>query len=609
MRLVRSWSTWWLAFLPFQVACSSGSSGEELFAEGGEGGFGGSSTGGKAVAAGAAGAPRGGRPGSGGASAAGGVAGGGSSAGGGVGGAPKGGASTGGAASTGGTAPVGSAEIRFNPPSGAFASMEEVRLSALEPDAEIHYTVDGSLPTLDSPIYDEPIRIERSLRLRASAYLSGLEQPIAVLGATYLKVDEDAQTFSTHLPIVVIHTFGSGQLDAMGTEHVPATLSVFAPNPDGDSWLGAAQLDTPIGIHVRGQSSRSFPKKQYAVELREEASDHDRALSLLGMPADADWVFSDPVIMDRSLIRNAVSFAISNRIGRYAPRTRFAEAFLVDDGGSVRLAKYLGFYTLIEKIKRGRERVDIDKLEETEVAPPDVTGGYIVSIDKGDVDFGVDGQPFQYVYPDGDVMDDEARAPQRDYIRGYLEDNGDALLSADFTNPETGSHYSEYIDVDSFVDHNLINALTKNVDGLRISTFFYKDRGAKLFAGPVWDFDRSLGTPNDVRATDARGWFLEGSDGTDYFRQGPWLRLFADPAFKSRYKARFLSLLDSSLSPEELTDLVDELAGQVGAAAQRDYDRWQLQPNSGTHETEVAILRNFLVERAAWIQDELQTWE
>jgi hypothetical protein len=185
----------------------------------------------------------------------------------------------------------------------------------------------------------------------------------------------------------------------------------------------------------------------------------------------------------------------------------------------------------------------------------------------------------------------------------------DALLSADFKNPETGSHYSEYIDVDSFVDHNLINALTKNVDGLRISTFFYKDRGAKLFAGPVWDFDRSLGTPYDERATDARGWFLADSDGTNYFRQGAWLRLFEDPSFKARYKARFLSLLDSTLSPEELTSLVDELAGQVGAAAQRDYDRWMLQPNSGTHETEIAILRNFLVERAAWIRDELQTWE
>ncbi len=86
------------------------------------------------------------------------------------------------------------------------------------------------------------------------------------------------------------------------------------------------------------------------------------------------------------------------------------------------------------------------------------------------------------------------------------------------------------------------------------------------------------------------------------------MRLFEDAPFKARYKARFLSLLDSTLSPEELADLVDELASQVGAAAQRDYDRWGLPPESGTHEAEIAILRNFLVERAAWIQDELQTW-
>ncbi|MDQ2647184.1 MAG: CotH kinase family protein, partial [Myxococcota bacterium] len=525
------------------------------------------------------------------------------------GGAAKGGASTGGAAPTGGSAPVIPAEIRFEPPASAFEASTEVRLSALEPDAEIHYTVDGSLPNRDSPSYEGPIRIESSTRVRASAYLSGVDQPIAVLGATYLKVEEDARSFSTHLPIVVIHTFGSGQLDAMGMEHVPATLSVFAPNPDGKSWLGAAELDTPIGIHVRGQTSRSFPKKQYAVELRQEDSDDDRALSLLGMPADADWVLSDPVIMDRSLIRNAVSFEISNRIGRYAPRTRFAEAFLVDDGGSVTLAKYLGFYTVIEKIKRGRERVDIDKLEESETAPPDVTGGYIVSIDKGDPSFGIEGQPFQYVYPDRDVMNADARAPQREYIQGYLNANAAALLAADFTNPETGSHYSEYIDVDSFVDHNLINALTKNVDGLRISTFFYKDREQKLVAGPVWDFDRSLGTPYDARATDARGWYLEGSDGTDYFRQGPWLRLFEDPSFRARYKARFLSLLGSTLSPEELADLVDEIASRVGDAAQRDYDRWDLQPESGSHAAEITILKNFLLERAEWIHGELEAWE
>jgi hypothetical protein len=61
-------------------------------------------------------------------------------------------------------------------------------------------------------------------------------------------------------------------------------------------------------------------------------------------------VLSDPIAYDRALIRNALAFALSNRIGRYAPRTRFAEVFMVDDGGDVRAGNFLGFFTLIEKI-------------------------------------------------------------------------------------------------------------------------------------------------------------------------------------------------------------------------------------------------------------------
>jgi len=604
MRLVaRSWSALRTLALFVPVACSSGSS-EGLFGAGGATNDAGAASGGEPASAGAAGAPRGGAANAGGAA---GAASGGRSQAGGSGGKSTGGAATGGAA-TGGAAPVLPQEIRFDPPALAFSGTQEVRLSALEPGAELYYTVDGSLPTRESPRYTEPVRIEQSTRLRASAYLPDEDAPIAVLGATYLKVEADAESLSSHLPILVIHTFGSGQLDSESTEHVSATLSVFEPDSDGTSWLGRADLDTRIGIHVRGQSSRTFPKKQYAVELRAEANDDDRSLSVLGMPADSDWVISDPIIMDRSLIRNAVAFEISNRIGRYAPRTRFAEAFLVDDGGSVAMSKYLGFYTVIEKIKRGRERVNIDKLDETESTEPGVSGGYIVSIDKGDPDFVADGQQYQYVYPDRDDMAVDARAPQRDYILDFLEHNGDALWSSDFRDPVTGRHYAEFMDVDSFVDHNIVNALTKNVDGLRISTYFHKDRDKKLVAGPVWDFDRSLGTTYDHRATDARGWFLEDSDGTDYLRQGAWGRLFEDPIFKDRYRARFLGLLGSTLAPEELTEIVDQLASQVGDAAQRDYERWSMQPESGSHAAEIQILKDFLLERAGWLEDELGTW-
>jgi hypothetical protein len=149
-------------------------------------------------------------------------------------------------------------------------------------------------------------------------------------------VDPDTQGFTSHLPIILIHTFESGTPDAYGTEYVPAALQVLAPTSGTSRIVGRAALDARIGIHVRGETSRRFPKKQYAMELRADDQDTDRDRPMLGLPSNSDWVLSDSVNYDRSLIRNAIAFALSNCIGRYAPRTRFAEAFVVDGGGDVR---------------------------------------------------------------------------------------------------------------------------------------------------------------------------------------------------------------------------------------------------------------------------------
>jgi spore coat protein CotH len=53
--------------------------------------------------------------------------------------------------------------------------------------------------------------------------------------------------------------------------------------------------------------------------------------------------------------------------------------------------------------------------------------------------------------------------------------------------------YKTVIDVPSFVDFMLVNELS-NSDVYQSSTFFHKDRDGKLRAGPVWDFNLSLGS-------------------------------------------------------------------------------------------------------------------
>jgi hypothetical protein len=200
------------------------------------------------------------------------------------------------------------------------------------------------------------------------------------------------------------------------------------------------------------------------------------------------------------------------------------------------------------------------------------------------------------------------RKPQVDYIRTFIDSFGQALSSPDFKHPTKLQHYSEFIDVDAWIDHNIINALAKNVDALRISAYFHKDRDGRLAAGPVWDFDRSLGTPHDARAKDPEEWRRMGSDAVDYFQEGWWRALFNDPAFKARYRARFLALLDGEFSPQNLDRIIDQLALSVGPAAARNFARWtDTVPQGGTHATEVAVLKDFLRRRVSWLRSQLTT--
>ena len=504
--------------------------------------------------------------------------------------------------------------VRFSPGAGTFVGTQTVTLST-PVEAAIHYTLDGSLPTVASPLYKGPLTLDTSTRLRAVAtsgvpggVVVGAGQQGPVATEVFLRIDKDAATFTSHLPIILIHTFESGRLDAYGTEHNPAAILVMEPTSGTSRLVGRATLDSRIGVHVRGESSRRFPKKQYAVELREDEADTDTDRPLLGLPGSSDWVLSDPIAYDRSLIRNALAFSLSNRIGRYAPRTRFAEVFMVDDGGDVRAGSFLGLFTLIEKITRGAQRVDVNRLPASAASAPAMTGGYILRIDKGVADFFAAGRRVQFVYPDSDDMLLPERTPQVDFISSFIEDFALAARSPDFKHPVTGQHYSTFIDVDAWIDHHILNTLAKNVDALRFSSYFYKDRGGRLAAGPLWDFDRSFGTLQDPRASDPEEWKMWGTDGTDPFNDGWWGLLFRDPDFRARYRKRFTALLNGDLSPDNVARTIDAMVAEIGDAANRNFRRWpETPPLDDSYAAEIGLMKDFLQRRTAWIRNELNT--
>ena len=104
---------------------------------------------------------------------------------------------------------------------------------------------------------------------------------------------------------------------------------------------------------------------------------NDVKVSLLGLPAESDWVLLAPY-NDLSLVRDVFAYNLWTEMGHWGPRTRMCEVFVNDE--------YLGVYVFCEKIKRDKNRVDIAKMKNEDVADRELTGGYIVRVDAYDQD-------------------------------------------------------------------------------------------------------------------------------------------------------------------------------------------------------------------------------
>src|SRR5690606_40827482 len=129
----------------------------------------------------------------------------------------------------------------------------------------------------------------------------------------------------SNLPIVLINTNGQDILD---DPKIMADMSIIDNGPGEINHINdePTDYDGKIGIEIRGSSSQMFPKKQYGIELWDEAGEGIDA-TILGMPEEEDWVLFAPY-NDKSLIRDAIAYKLARDMGQYASRQRFCEMVL-----------------------------------------------------------------------------------------------------------------------------------------------------------------------------------------------------------------------------------------------------------------------------------------
>ena len=432
-----------------------------------------------------------------------------------------------------------------------------------------------------------------------------------------LQISEGSAGLTTNLPIIIINTNG---VDIPDEPKITGNMGII----DNDLGNMNNQYDPPndydgfVGIEIRGQSSQMFPKKSYAFETRDEDGENLN-VPILGMPSENDWILYAPY-SDKSMLRNFISFYMGSKLGPYCTRMAYCEVIINND--------YMGVYILMEKIKRDDNRVDIAKLKTEDISGDELTGGYIVKVDKIDPDFqfGIDGWKsiptpsypnsmniiFQFYYPKAEDIVQQ----QRNYIEDYISTSENALTSPSFADPNYG--YNNYLDVASFVDQMILCEISKEVDKYRYSTYFYKEKdsdGGKLFAGPAWDFNLGYSNVDFWDAgNDYSGWLYPMVNPNEWSIMFWWKRMMEDPYFKDMFHTRWQQLREDELSDDKLEYAIDSIVGYIDEAQQRNYERWPILgqyvwPNynwqGNNYYDEVAFFETWFFNRINWIDNNI----
>ena len=413
----------------------------------------------------------------------------------------------------------------------------------------------------------------------------------------------------SNLPIVVIETNGQEILD---DPRIIAHMGII------DNGTGINHINDPlngydgqISIEIRGSSSQMFPKKQYALETQ-DIDGENLNVSILDMPEENDWILHAPY-SDKSLLRNFLAYELARDMGHYSSRTRFCELVINGD--------YKGLYIFMEKIKRDNNRVDISKLNPDETTGDDLTGGYIVKVDKWDGENnegwwsdsplpGFDGVWYQYHYPEPDDIVDE----QKDYINNYITDFELLLASEAYNDPDAG--YYDQVNLESFIDVSLMSEISKNVDAYRLSAYMYKDKDSedgRLTMGPIWDYNLAFGNADYYAGWDPMGWQMDADLGEDYF-QIPfwWYRIWDDETFRNAFNQRWQELRQTVFSEEYIMNMIDSTIAVIADAQVRNFQRWPILdeyvwPNAyvgGSYENEIEYLTDWITARLNWMDEQ-----
>ena len=444
------------------------------------------------------------------------------------------------------------------------------------------------------------------------------------------------RTYFSRLPVVYINTengsdvtskdyYINGEMKIQGNERYNLETTKL--------------YDGKIEIKGRGNSTWGLPKKPYKIKL-------DSKTNLFSMGKNKHWVLLANYY-DSSSLRNTLSYDLSGALDM--PQTETVHTGVIFNG------KYVGTYQFCEQIRVDEKRVDVlnwddeakdlskiiatkeslnaDDLESYlaenlswttsgkfnyqgktylisnyDYTIPSINGGYLLELDSNYDEVSKfktnSNQPLMFKAPEFAVSNQD----MMNYVKNYIQAYENAVMSKDYHSMYEGNtvHYSELFDMDSLVDYWLVTELFFNEDGMKKSTYMYKDVDDKFHMGPIWDMDWSSGASQSA-AVPTNQWQTlyfpaYGNSNEPQLRQ--WYRyLIKDPYFVSCVKQRYEEVRNNQIA--DMMASIEDYRVYLKEAGASNSIIWYGNTNTG--EYEISKLKSWLTDRLAFMDEQFSS--
>lgn len=446
-----------------------------------------------------------------------------------------------------------------------------------------------------------------------------------------LEMQDEYQTVSLHImqsdgiPSLFIET-ASGTLDYIHEQKGNTESGTYSILSQEGKLLHGGNLEK-----IRGRGNVTWDeseKKSYQITLESKTE-------LLSMPEEKQWVLN-PNSFDKTLLRNKICYDLARELEMpFTPELEYVDLYINGE--------YLGNYLLMEKTEIGKNRVNIRDLEkETEILneepletverfdinpgqpgnykgcyiskqPKDISGGYLLEMEitpryvEEVSGFITDrGQKIVIKSPEC------AAYEQVTYIKDRYQEFENALFSEDGINPDTGKHYSEYIDLDSAIGKYIVEEVSKNLDTALTSQYLYKCEDSvsdKFYLGPVWDFDKTLGV-DDISRTGVDLSVPEGIHAGTPIRE---CHVLYGLYQKEDFKKALIETFETKAIPiitKALEEVIPATKERIGASVQMNLIRWNcygdipLEEKIEYYDYQVDEVTYFLRQRMEFLKAE-----